>query len=144
MRKTTTLLIVDDDADDQELFVEAAAEIDPKIHCLCAYNGEEALQMLNTTTALPQIIFLDLNMPRMNGRQCLNELHKKNEWVEIPVVIYTTTRRKEDESELKNMGAVCFLTKPNSFDGIRKVISLALKKDWNKIETMSLSRVNSQ
>ena len=71
-----TIMIVDDDPDDVQLFCEAVAEIDPLYNCLVAYNGEEALKLLQNTNTTPDFIFLDLNMPRMNGKQCLAQFKK--------------------------------------------------------------------
>ena len=72
MHKPRTFFIVDDDIDDQELFIEAVSEVDRSISCIPVSNCEEALAVLKSTkTDLPDMIFLDLNMPRLNGKQCL-------------------------------------------------------------------------
>jgi CheY-like chemotaxis protein len=69
-----TLLIVDDDPDDIQLFCEAVSEINNTFHCYSAANGEDALQLLKGAIVKPDFIFLDLNMPRMGGKQCLVQL----------------------------------------------------------------------
>jgi CheY-like chemotaxis protein len=109
------ILIVDDDAEDLELFCQAVAEIDPSISCLEAYNGLEALKLLKRESMLPDYIFLDINMPLMNGRRCLEEIKKNETYRHIPVVIYSTTRDPKQIKEYKDMGAD-FLSKPNSFE----------------------------
>ena len=77
MRKTQTIMIVDDDDDDRQLFCEAVSEIDIGIKCVDAENGELALKYLQDERyTLPDFIFLDLNMPRLNGKQCLAEIKK--------------------------------------------------------------------
>ena len=82
-----TLLIVDDDPDDIQLFCEALAEINETIHCFSATNGEEALQLLKATIVKPDFIFLDLNMPRMSGKQLLVQLKSDAQFASIPVII---------------------------------------------------------
>ncbi len=80
MIKKRTFFIVDDDIDDQELFIEAVKEVDSSIECLSSSDCEHALNLLkNGEIAIPDIIFLDLNMPRLNGKQCLVELKKRSQ-----------------------------------------------------------------
>ena len=125
--------IVDDDVDDQELFIEAVNEVDKSIECISASNCEEALQILKSgEIALPDVIFLDLNMPRQNGKQCLAELKKTAHLSKIPVIIYTTSSEKRDIDETTRLGAAHFLTKPNKFDELCKALSFVLSKDWSK------------
>jgi CheY-like chemotaxis protein len=111
------ILIVDDDAEDIELFTEAVEEIDSTINCVEAYNGLEALKVLNRNALLPNYIFLDINMPLMNGRKCLEEIKNNNNYRHIPVIIYSTTTDQKQIDECRKLGAD-FLTKPNSFDAL--------------------------
>ena len=77
MKSNPIILMVDDDEDDRRLFFEAAKEVSESIHCVSAEDGEKALTMLQSEHGLlPDYIFLDLNMPRLNGRQCLAEIKK--------------------------------------------------------------------
>jgi CheY-like chemotaxis protein len=117
MLKKKTFFIVDDDIDDQELFVEAVSEVDNSIACISVSNGEEALDVLrNRKIELPDIIFLDLNMPRLSGKQCLAELKREKHLKDIPVIIYSTSSERRDIEETTRLGAAHFLTKPNKFD----------------------------
>lgn len=116
------VMIVDDDTDDSELFCETLYEINPNIACIPAYNGHEALSSLKKAARLPDIIFLDLNMPRMNGKQCLTELKKVEKLREIPVIIYTTSKIQDDVQETKALGAFDFITKPFRTADIKKEI----------------------
>src|SRR4030095_14758078 len=120
------LLIVDDDSDDIQLFCEAVAEINETFHCFSAGNGEEALQLLKSTIVKPDFIFLDLNMPRMSGRQCLVNLKKDPDFSHIPVIMYTTSKVDRDVEDSLHLGAVSFITKPNKFDHLVKEISNVL------------------
>jgi CheY-like chemotaxis protein len=107
------VLIVDDDEDDRDLFCDAVNIVDSSIKCIMARNGEEALEGLKRRTLpTPDIIFLDLNMPRLNGMQCLRAL--KKDFEHIPIVIYTTSKLKEDKKSAMQAGAAGFVTKPTS------------------------------
>jgi len=108
------ILVVDDDAEDIELFCEAVNEIDPGISCVEAYNGVDALKILQRDSLLPDFIFLDINMPFMNGQKCLAELKRNEVFVEIPVIMYSTTTDQKQIDDCKKLGA-SFLTKPNSY-----------------------------
>ena len=133
MNTTRTFFIVDDDIDDQDLFIEAVNEVDKSIKCMSVSNCEEALDLLkNRKINMPDMIFLDLNMPRLNGKQCLAELKKESHLAEIPVIIYSTSSEKRDIEETSRLGAAHFLTKPNKFEELCKAISFVVSKDWNK------------
>lgn len=123
-----TILIVDDDADDLQFFADAVTEIDATIQCITAYNGIEALQVLETTRPLPDFIFLDLNMPRMGGRQCLRHIKNNPMLRSIPVIIYSTSRRPEDIHDALEAGATDFITKPTKFHLLRTEIAKVIQK----------------
>jgi len=124
MNKNRIILIVDDDDDDRALFSDAVKEVDENIKCISASDGHHALNLLrNETLALPDYIFLDLNMPRLSGKQCLAEIKKNSRLVNIPVIIYSTTRRPEDVEETKKLGALHFITKPTLFNEICNAIT---------------------
>jgi CheY-like chemotaxis protein len=128
MREKKTVFIVDDDYDDIEMFIEAVAEIDPAINCIKASNGYEALQLLNKGEIIPDYIFLDLNMPRMSGKQCLDQIKKDENFQAIPVIIYTTTRLIEDKQELLELGAERFITKPSNMTTLVKELKIVLSE----------------
>ena len=97
-----SLLIVDDDADDRSLFLEAVKDVDDTIVCFEANDGQQALEMLNNMDgSLPDFIFLDLRMPRYNGEKCLFEIKKTERLKNIPVIIYTTSKNVEESKQLK-------------------------------------------
>ena len=132
MKNKTKLLIVDDDADDRQLFIDAVKDFDEQIVCVSAKDGKEALDLLNDlNTSLPDYIFLDLRMPRFNGKRCLMEIKKNERLKEIPVIIYTTSRELEDSKELKEMGAIHFISKPANPEEVFFVVSFALEEQWN-------------
>jgi CheY-like chemotaxis protein len=122
MANRKIIMIVDDDPDDRAFFCEALSEVDSSIECISVKGGEEALQHLEKYEGVPDYIFLDLNMPRMDGKQCLKHIKSNSNLSSIPVIIYTTSKSQEDIEEMKGMGAVYFLTKPNKFSDLKKAI----------------------
>jgi len=119
--------LADDDEDDRMLFVEALTEINPAIKCVMAKNGKEALLILqNDLFELPDYIFLDLNMPIMNGLNCLIEIKKTAVLKHIPVVLYSTSAEKEFTDASKKLGAMDFFVKPSNFSGLLKYLKKIL------------------
>ncbi|CAN5552372.1 response regulator [soil metagenome] len=119
MIKNTLFFLAEDDEDDRMLFSEALIEINPAIKCVMAKNGEEALFLLKGGLfELPDFIFLDLNMPVMNGLKCLAEIKKTSFLQNIPVVIYSTSSSKEFIEESLALGASNFFVKPPDFTGL--------------------------
>ncbi|SFE17218.1 Response regulator receiver domain-containing protein [Chitinophaga sp. CF118] len=114
------ILLVDDDMDDQELFGEAMAIVDSSVTCHFASDGEEGLRMFEDNAFSCQLIFLDLNMPKMNGKQFLAAIKQNKAFSNIPVIIFTTSLREKDAIETAGMGAAHFLTKPSSFGELCK------------------------
>jgi CheY-like chemotaxis protein len=124
------ILIVDDDEDDRDLLSDALHEIDPNIKCTVARNGEEAFLGLSMHQyAEPELIFLDLNMPRLDGMQFLQVLKKDRSLQHIPVVIYSTSKLADEKEQCMRLGAVHFITKPSSFRELRRLISDVLIKE---------------
>jgi CheY-like chemotaxis protein len=119
------ILFIDDDTDDKEIFLEAIRELDPEIHCESASNGAEALELLMQQDALPRYIFLDINMPVMDGKSFLEEMKANNRLKNIPVIIYSTTRDEHELSKLRALGAD-YIGKPASFEVLKKLLSVYL------------------
>jgi len=110
------LLLIDDDEDDQELFIEAAKEIFPDINIIVVPDAAIALDRLVKKTVTADIIFSDLNMPRMNGQQFLLEIKRIPELKDIPVIIFSTSSHMHTIQLVKEFGAHEFITKPGLFD----------------------------
>lgn len=120
------ILLVEDDLDDQNFFCEALQMIHPKIYCVVANEGVQAIKLLDDMLPF-DLIFLDLNMPKMNGFECLEcikglEVHKH-----IPVVIMSTSKHINDIEKCKQLGATAYFSKPSKFNElfneIEKIIS---------------------
>ena len=120
------LLCVDDDPEDIEVFCDAVKEVDASANCIAAYNGQQALDILESGL-LPDYIFLDINMPVLGGMETLKTVRKERRYRNIPVIIYSTT---SDPSEIKlfiKEGATDFLVKPNQFQGLCFALDSLLK-----------------
>lgn len=111
------ILYVDDDPEDIEIFEEAVKEADSSAKCLIASNGKRAMEILQADL-IPDFIFLDINMPVINGKSVLLEIRKDKKFKDIPVVMYSTTMNSREIEEYKKMGANHFLTKHNSFQDL--------------------------
>lgn len=119
------ILAVDDDPEDFEFFFDAVKKIDENIIVLKATNGQEALQMLEEHVLMPDYIFLDINMPMMDGRACLQEIKKRDKFKDIPVVMYSTTNNATEISKYRVLGAN-FLVKPHQFNKLVQSLSVIL------------------
>jgi CheY-like chemotaxis protein len=138
--------LVDDDSDDVSLFEDILREIDLSIDFQSAGNGIEALEKLRSSgNKLPNYIFLDLNMPLMDGKQCLEELKKDDKLKNIPVIMFTTSSQSRDIEQTIQMGATCFITKPTSMKELKNILaSIAQSTSRNLRETIQqLSNVSS-
>ena len=128
------ILLIDDDVDDRKYFLEAVNEIDSDIECVTAKDGEQALECLNNADiSLPDYIFLDLRMPKINGRQCLVQIKSDEKLKHIPVIVYTTSREVQESEELQRLGAVRFISKPTDTEEIYYVISQVLEEHGDNI-----------
>jgi CheY-like chemotaxis protein len=114
--------LIDDDIDDQEIFALALKQVGMHFTCLTASNGYEALEKLNTEQVSPDYIFLDLNMPRMNGKECLSEIRKIKHLNHIPLVIYSTSSSRSDIRDTRVLGATDFITKPFSVSELKEIL----------------------
>src|SRR5580693_8622039 len=113
------VFLIDDDMDDQELFRLALEQVDPSVECTVHPDGISALEAIRNAAALPDMIFLDLNMPLMTGQQFLTELKKREPGKSIPVVILSTSENQAVVNETRSLGADRFITKPNSFKELK-------------------------
>ena len=109
------VILIDDDPDDHEIFAMALIEAMPEAVSVLYDSAENALSELSQSTEnLPDYIFLDLNMPRMNGMQLLELLKKEEHLVNIPVIIYSTSILPSIKTQALQLGAHDFLAKPAS------------------------------
>lgn len=118
------VFIADDDPEDIDFFRLAVQEIAEDVKVTVAKNGLELLDFLRVV--VPDIIFLDLNMPAMNGLDCLVEIRKQKSLAPVPVIIYSTGASKADVYKSYILGANRYIKKPVYFDDIKKQLAKAL------------------
>jgi CheY-like chemotaxis protein len=119
-------LLADDDGDDRHLFAEALEAVDPSFVCYVVTNGIEVLDILSSEVS-PDLIFLDINMPRMNGWQCLKTIKETEAFKHIPVFMYSTSSHQRDMDIALDLGAHCFVTKPHSFNELKKILKVVVE-----------------
>lgn len=132
------ILLADDDEDDRQLFEEAIAKIDPLVAVESVGTGNELLDLLEKG-AQPDIIFLDLNMPGKNGKECLGEIRQHPLWKKFPVIIYSTSSNKKDIQDTYSGGATLYLLKPTSFRELIRIIQKVFSFNWQKKKDFSLT-----
>jgi CheY-like chemotaxis protein len=111
-----TILYVDDDRDDQELFIEVLRDIEPSYQCIVANDGLQALASLANLNPLPICMYIDLNMPKLDGWELLTMLKENKCYDGIPKFIISTAQITSHIEKAKLLGAKDFLTKPNSYN----------------------------
>lgn len=129
--KPRQILLAEDDADDRDLFVEAINLIDPSVLVATVHDGEQLMDHLKKSTHTPDCIFLDLNMPRKNGKECLIEIRKDERTKTIPVIVYTTSLNVRDIDETFNRGAFLFVRKPSSFVELKSLLSKCMTSGFD-------------
>ncbi|MGI8892399.1 MAG: TonB-dependent receptor plug domain-containing protein [Bacteroidia bacterium] len=128
--KKTTVLLIDDDIDDQEIFEIAMQNHDADVECVFANNGPQALERLKADVDfVPDYIFLDINMPLMNGDKCLEELRKIDRLKDVPIYMYSTSTYSEKYQQMKLMGAAEYVVKPYSIKDLTAVLSTIVKRN---------------
>ena len=136
------IALADDDHEDRALFELAINQIDIETDLKLFKNGLELIQYLRRPeTILPNIIFLDLNMPSMNGFECLKELKRDPGLQGITVVIYSTSSSEKDINETFLNGANIYVNKPVHFEDLKKTLHKILSIDW-QYHTSILNRDN--
>jgi CheY-like chemotaxis protein len=122
-------LFIDDDIDDQEIFSFAVKDLNKPVNLVTAGDGLEALEILKADqTFIPDCIFLDLNMPRMNGKECLPEIRKLPWLKDVPIIIYTTSSEERDKSDTRRLGASDFMTKESSIQLLKNALDRVFQK----------------
>ncbi|MBV8252694.1 MAG: response regulator [Chitinophaga sp.] len=126
-----TILMIDDDADDRQLFCDALQEVAPESLALTFESGVEAItQLQNNSISTPDFIFLDINMPVMNGKECLTALKKIAHLKLTQIIMLSTSTLREDFNDAMDLGAQFFMTKPNSFTDLCDNLRNILENKW--------------
>ena len=124
--KGLRIFLVDDDKEDQQFFSDALAEVNGAVELSIFNGGEELLRALRVRDNKPDMIYLDLHMPIMDGEECLDFLRKNSDLKSVPIVIYSTELDMDRIAQLFLKGANRYLRKPDSFDSLVASISATL------------------
>lgn len=129
--KPLHVLLADDDEDDRLIFKEALEDIKIKTIVTTVNDGIELMDYLTQPgIALPDVIFLDLNMPRKNGIKCLEEIRNNPVLTNLTIAIYSTSGAERDIEETFVNGANVYIKKPNDFSTLKKVVEEAMRINW--------------
>jgi len=139
-KETLNIVLVDDDKDDRTFFQEAIEEINIDTNLSMFTNGQDFLDYITIPNQkLPQIVFLDLNMPIKNGLECLQEIKARNLLDKLSVAIYSTSSSEKDIENTFVLGANIYINKPSSFKKLKKVVEDVLRMNW-QYHTSNLNR----
>lgn len=136
------IILADDDEDDRLFFTDAFDEI--KINTLVTTfkHGQALLDFLNhPESVLPNIIFLDLNMPILNGIECLKQIKKNDKFKDIAIAIYSTSSSEKDVENTFVLGANIYIKKPSDFNALKKTLSEVVTINW-QYHTNGLNKDN--
>jgi CheY-like chemotaxis protein len=134
------VLLADDDEDDRLFFKEAFEEIKMKTKVVLVKDGVELMNHLKQNKhPKPHILFLDLNMPRKNGMECLLEIRQNEHLKDIPVAIYSTSSSEEDIENTFVKGANVYIKKPSDFGALKKILEEVITVNW-QYHTSGLNR----
>ncbi len=134
------VLLADDDDDDRLFFSEAFEEIKIKTKVTLVNDGVELMNHLTQNGhPLPHILFLDLNMPRKGGIECLQEIRHNEKLKDIPIAIYSTSSAEEDIEDTFVKGANVYIKKPSDFGSLKKILEEVITINW-QYHTSGLNR----
>jgi len=128
------IAIADDDQEDREFFQEVLEMIANDVELTIYRNGLELVNgLVENKDNLPDLVFLDLNMPVMNGIAALKEIRNIDVFKKIPIIaIYSTSTSTQDQIETFNLGADAYISKPNDYGVLKKVLQKVIQIDWSK------------
>ena len=136
------ILLADDDEDDRDLFVDAFSEIKLKTEINVFNDGEQLMAYLNMIeNKLPQVLFLDLNMPKKNGMECLKEIKDNNRLNDIVICIYSTSASDDDIENTFVKGANVYIKKPSNFNHLKNILQHVVTINW-QYHTSGLNKEN--
>lgn len=136
------IILADDDEDDRLFFTDAFEELKINTKVNTFNDGVELMNYLNQPDAvLPNVLFLDLNMPKKNGIECLDEIKKDNRFDDIAIAIFSTSSSEEHVEETFVRGANIYIKKPSDFATLKKVLSDVVTINW-QYHTSGLNKDN--
>ncbi|MBF6607941.1 MAG: response regulator [Flavobacterium sp.] len=134
------ILLVDDDQDDRNIFSDALSELKIETNLTMLEDGRDLVSFLeNPKTKMPDILFLDLNMPYKSGVECLKDIRKIEKFRNLSIAIYSTSTSEKDMEDTFVNGANIYIKKPNDFAKLKKVLNDVVSINW-QFHTSSLNK----
>ncbi len=127
--------LADDDEDDQSIFESALKEISSLVN-LTTFSDSKAL-LAELEKLQPDLLFLDINMPCLDGNKCLKVIRDNPSWDRMPVVMYSASSYSKDVKASYAFGATLYLVKPSSYKGLIKVLQKILQLDWSNLSSIT-------
>lgn len=125
-----SIFLADDDDDDRIMFVDALLEVDQNVIVTQAEDGKQLIDILQTQSdSLPEIVFLDINMPKLDGFECLQEIKKDNNLKKLFIIMLSTSSDPLTIDKALEYGASFYAVKPSSFNGLKSLIKQVLQMD---------------
>lgn len=125
--KSLNILLADDDLDDRNFFKNALDALPQEYELKTVNDGEQLMKyLLENAENLPDILFLDINMPRKNGLECLAEIKKNDFLKDLPVVVFSTSKSNDMVKLVFKLGSHVYVSKPNDIGQLKQIISNAL------------------
>jgi len=129
MAQILNILLADDDKDDCLFFADILSTLPLETSLQIAMDGQQFISQLEKESAiLPDLIFLDLNMPRKNGYECLAEIKSHTQFNTIPVIIFSTSFDQEKANQLYDNGAHYYICKPANFQDLQCAVHSAIQR----------------
>ncbi|WP_299667256.1 response regulator [uncultured Polaribacter sp.] len=136
------IILADDDEDDRLFFTDVFEELKINTKVNTFNDGEDLMNYLNKVeTIMPNVLFLDLNMPKKSGIECLTEIKGIHKMSEIAIAIYSTSASEEDIEQTFVLGANIYIKKPDSFEKLKKALSEVVSINW-QYHTNNLNKDN--
>ena len=126
MNTSKIVFIIDDDADDREIFTDVLKDIDGAYEVWQSESADDAMLRMRLSRSLPHYIFLDLNMPKINGLECLKALRENSNLSPIPIFLYSTTVKARDVEQARSLGASGIINKTSNIKALRKALAKLL------------------
>ncbi len=124
------IILAEDDEDDKYIFADALKEIDDRIKVEYVTDGNKLMNLLQHF--LPDILFLDLDMPHKNGLECLVEIRNNPRLSHLPVVVFSSTTRPANIQTAYEMGAHLFLIKSSNFKDYKEALKTIMRLHWEQ------------
>ncbi len=124
-----SILVVDDDQDDRDILRSAIEKIDKEIVMYEVSDSKNIIEDISKLGCIPEVIFLDINMPKMNGKECIKILFEDSRFKDIPKIMYSTSDSNRDIIETFELGANYYLQKPTSYQLLIRILKSIVNKE---------------